>query len=948
MRRSPACSVRTVTPDGEAARPARKRHDSVLSTLGGTLVGRDHELKVVREFVLRAAGDGDALVLYGEAGVGKTVLLEAAEEAAAASGVPVIRTVGIEVETDLAYAALYRLLTPFLPQLGRLSRQQHRTLATALGLDEGPPPDRLAVSTAVLSLLGLARSDGPLLVMVDDLPWLDRMSAAVLAFVARRLAGTRIGFLGAFRTAETSFFDGGGLAAIEVMPLEQTAAASLVDQRFPALAPRLRQQVLDEAAGNPLALLEMPARVADRRHEQSEQTVPALPLSQRLEHLFAAKVDPLPAATRRTLLLAALDATGDLGILFAAFGADAIDDLAPAERAQLIRVNGERRRLVFRHPLMRSAVIAMSTDQQRRGLHAAIAAQMLDQPDRRAWHLAEAAEIPDESIAVLLEQTADRILRRGDAVGAVAALLRAADLTSTGPDRSRRLARAAYVGAEVTGDIGSVPRLLADAQHADPGGTAALAAAVATSAYLLNGEGDVNAAHRMLFGAIADREVLDADDNALVEALWFFIAICVFGGRAELWQPLDDLIERFSPAPPRYLTVIAKTFGDPANQALPVLDELDAMIGGLNQEPDPAHVARIAIGGAYVDRLRACRGPLQVVLDHGRDGGAVTSQLQVEAIVANDSFHAGQWDEALELCDEGIRLCEVHGYPLFKWLYVHQDAVVAAARGQTERARAAVDAMTRWAAPRGVDLLLAYAHGVEALLSLGRGRYMEAFAHASSITPPGELQPYVPYALWTAQDLVEAAVRAGLRTEAARHVAALQDMEIPAISPRLALVTAGAAGMASTDGRFADHFEAALAVAGAERWPFELARIQLFYGQRLRLGRATAEARRHLSDAFDTFQRLDATPWSALAGKELRATGGARGKPQPGGAAQLTPQQQEIAMLAAAGLTNKQIAERLFLSPRTVGTHLYQIYPKLGVTSRAGLRDALSKQPPAV
>ncbi|MET7899710.1 AAA family ATPase [Streptomyces mirabilis] len=538
-----AGSVRTVTPDDGAAGPRHRPHDGQLPATDGMLVGREHELKVVEEFVLRAASDGDALVLYGEAGVGKTVLLDAAEEAAAASGVPVIRTVGVEVETDLAYAALYRLLTPFLSRLDGLSGQQRRTLATALGLDEGPPPDRLAVSNAVLSLLGLARGDGPLLVIVDHLPWLDRMSAAVLAFVARRLAGARIGFLGAFRTGESSFFGGGGLAAVEVMPLGQTAAGSLIDGRFPALAPRARQQVLAEAAGNPLALLELPARVADRSHER--QTTPALPLSQRLEHLFAARVDPLPAPTRRALLLAALDATGDLGILVAAFGANAIDDLAPAERAQLIRVNGERRRLAFRHPLMRSAVIAMSTVQQRRDLHAAIAAQMPDQPDRRAWHLAEAAEVPDESIAVLLEQTADRILRRGDAVGALSALLRAADLTPVGRDRGRRLARAAYIGAEVTGDIGSVPRLLADAQHADPGGADALAAAVATSAYLLNGEGDVNAAHRMLFGAIAAREVLDGEDNGLIEALWFLIAICVFGGRAELWEPMDGLMGRF-------------------------------------------------------------------------------------------------------------------------------------------------------------------------------------------------------------------------------------------------------------------------------------------------------------------------------------------------------------------------------------------------------------------
>ncbi|HTJ31768.1 MAG TPA: LuxR C-terminal-related transcriptional regulator [Dactylosporangium sp.] len=907
-------------------------------------VGRDHESKVVQEFVLRAASVGDALVLSGEAGIGKTVLLDVAEEIATASGVPVVRTVGVEAESELTYAALHRLLGPFLPRLDGLSPQHRRTLATALGLAEGPPPDRLAVSTAALSLLGLARGGGSLLVIVDDLPWLDRMSAAVLAFVARRLPGTRIGFLGAFRTGESSFFDGGGLAALEVEPLDHTAAASLVDQRYPTLGPRMRQQVLDEAAGNPLALVELPARRNDRGHDPAPPTAMELPLSQRLEHLFAGRVDPLPAATRQLLLLAALDATGELGLLVAAFGPGAIDDLAPAELERLVRVDAERGRLVFRHPLMRSAVVAMSTLQERRDLHAAIAAQTHDQPDRHAWHLAAAAEAPDESIAALLEQTANRILRRGDAVGAVAALLRASDLTPAVAERGRRLARAAYVGAEITGDIGSVPRLLAEVEHIELGSSAAVTAAVATAAFLLNGEGDVNGAYRMLFAVLANRKGLDGNDDALIEAVWFLIAISTFGGRAELWQPLEELLERFSPPLPRYLAVIAKTFGNPAHQALPVLDELDDMIGALSREPDPARVARLAIGGAYVDRLRELRGVLQDVLDHGRDGGAVTSQIQVQVIVANDSFHAGQWDEALDLCAEGIRLCEQYGYPLLRWLYVHQEALIAAARGHWEPARAAAEAMTRWAAPRGVTLLTAYAHGVETLVALGRGEHRDAFSHASSITPAGELRAYVPYALWTAQDLVEAAVRAGLRAEAARHVTALLDLNIPAMSPRRAMITFGAAGMVAPDGQFAEHFEAALAVPSAERWPFELARIQLFYGQRLRSARATADARRQLGAAFDAFQRLDAAPWSALAAKELRAAGLARGKPQPDALGQLTPQQREIAKLAAAGLTNKQIGERLFLSPRTVGTHLYQIFPKLGVTSRAALRDAL--EPP--
>ncbi|MEU5869709.1 AAA family ATPase [Nonomuraea sp. NPDC047529] len=234
----------------------------------------------------RVAANGDSLVLHGEAGVGKTALLEAAEEAAVTRGIPVIRTAGVEGGTDLAYAALHRLLKPFLPRLDELSPLQRGTLATALELDDGPPPDRLAVSNAMLSLLVLARGEGALLVIVDDLPWLDRMSAAVLAFVARRLDGPRIGFLGALRAGESSFFDGGGVAALEVMPIGQAAADDLIDQRFPGLAPRVRQQVLEEAAGNPLALLELPVRVVDRHHQRL--TIPMPSLMQQLRSTVSA------------------------------------------------------------------------------------------------------------------------------------------------------------------------------------------------------------------------------------------------------------------------------------------------------------------------------------------------------------------------------------------------------------------------------------------------------------------------------------------------------------------------------------------------------------------------------------------------------------------------------------------------------------------------------------
>jgi len=337
-------------------------------------------------------------------------------------------------------------------------------LGVALGLVEGPPADRLTVASAVLALLRQAAAASPLLLVVDDLQWLDRSTAAVLGLVARRLAGTPAGFLAASRSADEGFFERGDLPRHEIRPLDEAAAAGLIGARFPALADRVRQRLLAEAQGNPLALLELSAALSGPQRAAAQALPAVLPLGGRLQALFASRVSDLPAPARRLLLLAVLDGTGDLGLLRAAVaGRREFTDLAAAERAGLVRVDGATGRLAFRHPLTRSAIMEMSASDERRAAHRAIAGQLADQPERRAWHLGEAAVEPDEQIAGLLEQTAQRILRRGDAVGAVAALLRAAELSPRRLDRSRRMALAAYIGADVAGDLKNVAQLLDDA-----------------------------------------------------------------------------------------------------------------------------------------------------------------------------------------------------------------------------------------------------------------------------------------------------------------------------------------------------------------------------------------------------------------------------------------------------------------------------------------------------
>jgi DNA-binding CsgD family transcriptional regulator len=911
------------------------------------LFGRDSDLELIRSFVDQAAAEGGALLVSGEAGVGKTALLDAAAAYAAGAGTRVLRAAGAQFEAGLSFAVLNQVLYPLFDRLGQLSPAHGRALSVALGLGDGPAPDQPVVCEAALALLLLAAQAAPLLVIVDDLPWVDRSSAVVLRFVARHFAGPRAGFLAAYRLGAESFPEREGrLPELELRPLDDAAAAALVADRFPALAPRMHQRLLAEAQGNPLALLELPVALAYPPGAAPERAAAVLPPSQRLVSVFASRVGSLPAATQHLLLLAVLDGTGDPGTLGGAAGDPGMADLAAAERARLAHVSPDTGRLEFRHPLIRSAVVELSTGEQRRQAHRALAGQLADQPDRRVWHLAEAAVERDEDVAGLLEQAAHRTLQRGDAVGAIAALLRAADLSPAGAEQGRRLAEAAYLGADVAGDLRSVPQLLERARQADPDRVSSLAAAVAAAAHLLNGEGDIDTAHRLLAGAIALKPgPYDPDDTAVIEALYTLLLTCFFGGRAELWDPFDQAIGQVTPPVPEILDVLSKTFPDPVRTARPALGRLDAAIAGLAGEVNPVNITRVSIAAVYVDRLSGCREALWRVTRDGQAGGAVASAIDALFLLGNDGYWTGQWDEVRQVCDEGLRLCDAHGYRMLALPGLFLRALVSAARGDAGRARAVADELAGWAMPRRAGAVQAYASHVRALMALGSGDFEGAYEHATAVSPAGVLASHCPQALWLVLDVTEAAMRSGRRAQAAAHAAAAQEAGLAAISSRLALVTAGSAAMAAADRHDRELFETAIATPGAGRWPFDLARIQLAYGERLRRARATTEAREHLTAAVGAFQRLGAQPWAARADAELRATGLTLGSAYAVGSASLTAQQQEIAELAASGLTNKQIGERLLLSPRTVGTHLYQLFPKLGITSRAGLRDALARLP---
>ncbi|MGW7544294.1 ATP-binding protein [Streptomyces sp. NPDC054770] len=908
------------------------------------LFGRAQQVREITEFFGAGTVQGRALLLSGDAGVGKTVLLHEVTKAMSAAGALVMSATGVQFEAELTYAGLHQLLFPLCDQFERLGDTHREALRSALGFGSDTVPDRLVVANAVHTLLRQAALDRPVFIVVDDLPWLDRASAAVLGFVARRLAGSRIGFLAASRSGADSFFERGQLTEYELHPLDGDAAMALITARFPGLAARVRDRVLAQAQGNPLALLELPTALTGPQRAALVNVPAVLPLSQRLQALYVSRISALPPASRHLLLLLALDGTGDLAILpLATEHSPDLSALAQAESDRLVIVDDRSRCVAFRHPLIASAAVEASTLDDRRRAHLALAEFRKEEPERRAWHLGEASLAPDEEVADLLEQAAQLIARRGDAIHAITTLTRSAELSPRPADRGRRLAEAAYIGADATGELGAASVLLDSARRAEPNlGNSLLAAAAAAFLLLNSGDGDVDTAHRLLVGAVeSGSHAYDAQDGALIEALHTLLLVCWFGGRSALWEPFYAALDRLRPAPPLLLSACSKTFPDPVRTGSSGLKELDEILAGIRDEEDLGRIIRMGTAAVYPDRLSEVREASWRVVRQGRRGGPARRHIGALMHLCLQDFLTGEWQEAERLAGEGLRVCEQHEYPFFSWYFQYVQALLAAVSGSRQAGLALADRITQWAVPRGAFGAVAFADHARVLADLGEADYEGAYRHAAAMSPPGSFASHVPHAMWVCMDLVEAALRTQRVAQAEAHVRAMHESDIASFSPRLALLVAASTALISPDDEATERFEHALAVPGAEQWPFELARVRLAYGERLRRMRSLKDARTQLNTAAEAFERLGARSWAARASNEIRATRRAR-TAGVRGSVTLTAQELEIAQLAASGLTNKQIAERLYLSPRTVSSHLYQLFPKLGITSRAALRDALA------
>jgi DNA-binding CsgD family transcriptional regulator len=912
-------------------------------TPNSSLIGRDEESAILESLINGAPVNGGALVLFGEPGSGKSALLDVAGEYAEAAGCRCIRVTGVEFEAAISYAALNQCFLPLQDEFASLSDAHRSAVSVALGLDEGPPPDVLLVSNAALSLLQSAARVNPICLIVDDLQWIDRSSAGVLGFVARRLAGSQITFLASARTSAESFFDYHGLPYRVVGSMNDDDAAKLLALHYPTMAQRPMRRVLRESSGNPLALIELPRGLNEAQLLGYRELPDVLQLGPRLQSVFEARLSDLPSSTRRLLLLAVLDGTADLQTMQRLNpGSPIADVLAPAERAHMVSIDAASRRIVFRHPLIRSAIVGLSTTSEREEAHRALATMLADKPDRQAWHLAEATFAPDARVSRLLYESAQRTFRRGDTVGAVAMLTRAADLSPHQSHRSRLLLEAAYLGSNVTGGWASTSEWYDQAMKSDPDMSASLFAAAMSAHLLLNGDAHIDTIHRLLSGAIEARDAIPHEhDDSCLQAVAILFLVCMIGGRVELWESFHAALERLGPIVPEEFYILSQLMSDPVRLGHAVLERLDRAINELDENVHSWSISWICSAAIYVDRLSSCRSAVWRVIEDGRRGGAVALAINVMQHLSLDDFAAGNWEESQQLAEEALELCRANGNVLMQWLSYHRLALIAAGRGDAAACTEYVERVAQWATPRGARHALWDVAESKGLLALGQGDFENAYEHFRSISPPGVFPSHNPEALAVALALVEAAVRTNRLAEAISHVAAMREANLASLSTRMNLATTACSAMTAPDEATVELFERALHIAGAERLQFEYARVQLIYGERLRRMKSVAESRRHLTEALDAFRRMGAEPWALRAEVELRATGKSGIRRHAIGLESLTAQEREIAELAATGMSNKEIGERLFLSHRTVGAHLYRVFPKLGVTTRAGLRDAL-------
>jgi DNA-binding CsgD family transcriptional regulator len=888
------------------------------------------------------SGQSAILVLRGEAGIGKTALLGYAAELA--EGCRVLQAVGVESESELPFAGLHQMCAPLLAGLDRLPPPQRDALGTAFGLTLGARPDRFLVGLAVLSLLSDAAEEQPCLCLIDDAQWLDQSSLQVLAFVARRLEAESIVLV--FAVREPGELDAlAGLPELRLEGLTDAHARELLASVVSGpLDERVGERIVAETAGNPLALLELPHGSSPAELAGGFALTPALPLPGRIEDNFRERVERLPAESQRLLLVAAAEPIGDPALLWRAaerleLGPEAA---APAEGAGLLTLGA---RVTFRHPLLRSAIYRAASPEERRSAHQALAAVTdpeLD-PDRRAWHRAQAALAPDEEVASELERSADRGRERGGLAAAAAFLERSAELT---PDPARRVQRE-LTAAQANHEAGAPEAALklltaAEVGPLDELQRARLERLRAQLAFALRRGSD---APPLLLAAAKRLEPLNAElaRETYLEAL----AAAIFAGRLGSARGVVEVAEaaRAAPQAPRparaidlLLDGLTSRFTDGYAAGVPPLRQaLDAVSGDDGHTEDDIHWLWLACRIApdlWEDETWHELATRQLQL--ARDAGALTLLPLAATYRAGVHVHAGEFAAAAALIEEAEAITEATGNaPLG-----YTSLVLGAWHGQEAQALELIEASREDAAVRGEGRAITLAEYATAVLYNGLGRYREALAAAQRASEHDDLGLYG----WALIELVEAAARSRQPQLAADALERLSERTgLSGTDWSLGIEARSRALL--DEGRGAeDLYLEATERLGRCRIKVHLARAHLLYGEWLRRENRRIDARETLRTAHELFSMMGAEAFAERAARELLATGETARKRTDDARGQLTAQEAQIAELAREGHSNPEIGAQLFISPRTVEYHLHKVFTKLEISSRNELQRVLPSE----
>jgi DNA-binding CsgD family transcriptional regulator len=881
-------------------------------------------------------GESRALVVRGDPGVGKTVLLDYLAGQASGSGCRVARAVGVQSEMELAFAGLHQLCVPTMDHLGRIPVPQREALRTAFGVAAGPPPDRFLVGLAVLSLLSEVAGERPLICLVDDEQWLDQASAQALGFVARRLAADPVGLVFAVRDPGTEL---AGLPELEVTGLGDSDARALLESALPGpLDARVADLLVAETRGNPLALLELPRGLTPAELAGGFGLPGAAPLAGRIEGSFARQLDAMPAETRRLVQLAAADPSGDRSLVWRAAGRLGIpvQAAAPAVEAGLVDFGA---RVRFRHPLARSAAYRSASFPDRQQMHAALgeATDPAADPDRRAWHRAQAAAGPDEEVAGELERSAGRAQARGGLAAAAAFLERSVLLTAD-PARHAERALAAAQASLQAGAFGQALDLLATAEVGplDEFQRARVDLLHGQIAFASGMGGD---APSLLLKAARRLEPLNLDlaRDIYLDA-W---AAASFAGRLAGAGDMPEVARAVRALPPLanpprpvdlVLDGLALRVTDGPAAAAPVLRRaVSAFASGDVSREEGLHSGWMAASVLWdADASRA------IVARQVRLARAVGSleQLPVDLVaLAMDDAWRGEFESTACLIAETDAIAEVTGSRIAPYAAMF----LAALRGNQTEVTPLTEATITAAEAGGQGAAVTYAHWVTAILHNGLGRYADALAAAGQARDDGHL--YV--SMWALPELVEAAVRTGNTEVAAGALEQLAettqaggtDFGLGLEARCRALVSQGQAA----DGWYHEAIER-LGRAGLRP---ELARAHLLYGEWLRRENRRVDARAQLRTAHEMLAAIGMVAFAERARRELIATGGKVHKRSVETVTTLTAQEEQIARMARDGLSNPEIGAQLFLSARTVEWHLRKVFTKLGIGSRHELKAAL-------